>query len=156
MLERADTVYDLREKGFGLREDGTPLMREIERVIVLGVVDQYWMEHIDAMSELRRGIGLRAYGNTKPIDAYKEEGYEMFEAMIDGIKAEVARRIYTVQVRVGEQVQRKAVARESGANAGGPPPKRQPVRKEKKPGRNDPCPCGSGKKYKKCCGRNEN
>ncbi len=80
----------------------------------------------------------------------------MFEAMIDGIKAEVARRIYTVQVRVGEQVQRKAVARESGANAGGPPPKRQPVRKEKKPGRNDPCPCGSGKKYKKCCGRNEN
>ena len=156
VLERADTVYDLREKGFGLREDGTPLMREIERVIVLGVVDQYWMEHIDAMSELRRGIGLRAYGNTKPIDAYKEEGYEMFEAMIDGIKAEVARRIYTVQVRVGEQVQRKAVARESGANAGGPPPKRQPVRKEKKPGRNDPCPCGSGKKYKKCCGRNEN
>ena len=108
------------------------------------------------MCELRRVIILRAYGNTKPVDAYKEEGYEMFEAMIDGIKAEVARRIYTVRVRVGEQVQRKAVAKESAANAGGEPVKRQPVRKTKKPGRNDPCPCGSGKKYKKCCGMHEN
>ncbi|MGE4352906.1 MAG: preprotein translocase subunit SecA [Oscillospiraceae bacterium] len=155
LVELADSAYAKREAELGNLPDGNLLMRELERVIVLGVVDQYWMEHIDAMSELRRGIGLRAYGNTKPIDAYKQEGFDMFEAMIEGLKAEVARRIYTVQVRQGEPVQRRKVARESGANAGGEPVKRQPVRKAKKPGRNDPCPCGSGKKYKKCCGRDE-
>ena len=151
----ADSGYEKREAELGTLPDGNMLMRELERVIVLGVVDQYWMDHIDAMSELRRGIGLRAYGNTKPIDAYKQEGFDMFEAMIDGIKAEVSRRIYTAQVRKGETVQRKAVAHESGANAGGEPVKKQPVHKANKPGRNDPCPCGSGKKYKKCCGIND-
>ena len=157
VMERAEDVYAKREAAFGINpRNGAPLMREVERVVVLGVVDQYWMEHIDAMQELRRGIGLRAFGNTKPVDAYKEDGYAMFEEMIDGIKAEVARRIFTVQVKVGTEVQRKAVAKANSASAGGEPVKHQPVRKIKKPGRNDPCPCGSGKKYKKCCGMNEN
>jgi preprotein translocase subunit SecA len=157
VLARADQVYEEREAAFGISpRTGKPLMREIEQVVVLGVVDQYWMEHIDAMDELRRGIGLRAFGNTKPVDAYKEDGFAMFEEMIEGIKAEVARRIYTVRVQTGAEVQRKAVAKTTGENAGGGPVKRQPIHKVKKPGRNDPCPCGSGKKYKKCCGRFEN
>ena len=143
-----------KEKRFGLLP-GTeiPLMRELERVILLRVVDEYWMDHIDAMDELRRGIGLRGYGNTKPIDAYKQEGFDMFEAMINGIKEEVTRRILTVEVRRPEEsVQRRRVSKEV-MNVGGEPQKKQPVRKAKKVGRNDPCPCGSGKKYKYCHGR---
>ena len=128
-------------------------MRELERVILLRVVDEYWMDHIDAMDELRRGIGLRGYGNTKPIDAYKQEGFDMFEAMINGIKEEVTRRILTVEVRRPEEsVQRRRVSKEV-MNVGGEDQKKQPVRRAKKIGRNDPCPCGSGKKYKYCHGR---
>ena len=143
-----------KEKRFGMLP-GTeiPLMRELERVILLRVVDEYWMDHIDAMDELRRGIGLRGYGNTKPIDAYKQEGFDMFEAMINGIKEEVTRRILTVEVRRPEEsVQRRRVSKEV-ANVGGEEQKKQPVRRAKKIGRNDPCPCGSGKKYKYCHGR---
>ena len=143
-----------KEKRFGLLP-GTeiPLMRELERVILLRVVDEYWMDHIDAMDELRRGIGLRGYGNTKPIDAYKQEGFDMFEAMINGIKEEVTRRILTVEVRRPEEsVQRRRVSKEV-MNVGGENQKKQPVRRAKKVGRNDPCPCGSGKKYKYCHGR---
>ena len=151
---RANAFLDAKEKRFGLMP-GTdiPLMRELERVILLRVVDEYWMDHIDAMDELRRGIGLRGYGNTKPIDAYKQEGFDMFEAMINGIKEEVTRRILTVEVkRPEESIQRKRVSKEV-ANVGGEDQKKQPVRKSKKVGRNDPCPCGSGKKYKYCHGR---
>ncbi len=150
-LEYANKVYEIREKGFGDDPTGKPVMRELERVIVLGVVDQYWMEHIDAMGELRRGIGLRAFGNTKPIDAYKREGFDMFDAMIEGIKVEVSRRIFTVQIKRNEQVQRKQVVKESVANVGGEVAKKKPVRKVIKVGVNDPCPCGSGQKFKKCC-----
>ncbi len=150
-LEFANKIYEIREKGFGDDPTGKPVMRELERVIVLGVVDQYWMEHIDAMGELRRGIGLRAFGNTKPIDAYKREGFDMFDAMIEGIKTEVSRRIFTVQIRKNEQVQRKSVVKESVANVGGEAVRKQPVRKVIKVGVNDPCPCGSGQKFKKCC-----
>ena len=111
------------------------------------------MEHIDSMDDLRRGIGLRGYGNTKPIDAYKQEGFEMFDAMINGIKSEVCRRILLVEVkRPEEDVQRRRVAKESLNNLGGGSEKQQPIRKTKI-GRNDPCPCGSGKKYKFCHGR---
>ena len=154
LSELAGQFLDSKEKRFGLLPNtDTPLMRELERVILLRVVDEYWMDHIDAMDELRRGIGLRGYGNTKPIDAYKQEGFEMFEAMINGIKEEVTRRILTVEVkRPEESVQRKRVSKEV-ANVGGDEPKKQPVRKAKKIGRNDPCPCGSGKKYKYCHGR---
>ena len=159
----AEQVYARREEEFGLMPDGTPLMRELERVVMLRVVDEYWMEHIDAMDDLRQGIGLRAYGNVKPVDAYKQEGFEMFEAMIEGIKSEVVRRIFTVRVRKEQTIERKAAAKANVNNVGGDSSaKRIPIRKVKKPGRNDPCPCGKWKadgsrplKYKECCGRNE-
>ena len=163
LLAIADQVYARREQEFGLMPDGTPLMRELERVVMLRVVDEYWMDHIDAMDDLRQGIGLRAYGNVKPVDAYKQEGFEMFEAMINGIKAEVVRRIFTVRVRKEQTIERKAAAKANVNNVGGDSSvKRQPIKKIKKPGRNDPCPCGKWKadgsrplKYKECCGRNE-
>ena len=160
--ELAEKVYALREKAFGQGMNGAPLMREIERVIMLRVVDEYWMDHIDAMSELKRGIGLRGYGSVKPIDAYKQEGYEMFEGMVHGIREETVRRLYTVQIRTAQPVERRAVAKNASANVGGEPVKKKPVKKAPKPGRNDPCPCGKMKpdgsrrlKYKECCGRNE-
>ncbi|MCL1828864.1 MAG: preprotein translocase subunit SecA [Oscillospiraceae bacterium] len=162
-LEKARLFYETKERELGLMPNGIPLMRELERVIMLRVVDEYWMEHIDAMHELRQGIGLRAYGNVKPVDAYKQEGFEMFEAMINGIREEVVRRVFTARVRSDRQLERKSVARNAATNAGGDAgAKKQPVRKTKKPGRNDPCPCGKMKednsrrlKYKECCGRGE-
>ena len=154
-VEKAYKVYEDREKAFGLMPNGNPLMRELERVVMLRVVDEYWMDHIDAMDDLKRGIGLRGYGNTKPIDAYKQEGFDMFEAMVNGIRVETAKRLFTVRVRKEGEVERKAVAKNISANSGEAPQKKKPVKKVAKPGRNDPCPCGSGLKYKKCCGRNE-
>jgi preprotein translocase subunit SecA len=162
LTEKAEQVYALREAAFGLGPNGAPMMRELERVIMLRVVDEYWMDHIDAMTELKRGIGLRGYGSTKPIDAYKQEGFDMFEAMVAGIREETVRRLYTVQVRREQAIERKAVAKNAAANVGGEPVKKKPVKKAPKPGRNDPCPCGKMKadgsrrlKYKECCGRNE-
>ena len=159
----ARAAYAAREEAFGLMPDGeTPLLRELERVIMLRVVDEYWMDHIDAMDELKRGIGLRGYGNTKPIDAYKQEGFDMFEAMVQGIREETVRRLFTVRVRKEAPVERKSVAKNAAANVGGEPAKKKPVKKVPKPGRNDPCPCGKMKadgsrrlKYKECCGRNQ-
>jgi len=158
----AERVYARREAAFGLLPDGMPLMRELERVVLLRVVDEYWMDHIDGMSDLRLGIGLRGYGNIKPIDAYKQEGFEMFEQMIDGIRGEVVRRIYTAQVRKNEGVERKSVSKNAAASAGGDGTlRRAPAKRVKKPGRNEPCPCGKLRpnglpmKYKDCCGRNE-
>ena len=162
MQDLALKAYDAREKAFGMLPNGTPMMRELERVVMLRVVDEYWMDHIDAMDDLKRGIGLRGYGSVKPIDAYKQEGFDMFEAMVAGIREETVRRLYTVRVRGEQTVQRKAVAKNVAANAGGEPEKKKPVKKLPKPGRNDPCPCGKMKadgsrrlKYKECCGRNE-
>ena len=161
-VEKAKAVYAAREAAFGLTPAGTPLMRELERVIMLRVVDEYWMDHIDAMDELKRGIGLRGYGAVKPIDAYKQEGFDMFEAMVAGIREETVRRLFTVQIRREQPIERKAVAKNAAANVGGEPVKKKPVKKIPKPGRNDPCPCGKMKpdgsrrlKYKECCGRNE-
>ncbi|MGI5976238.1 MAG: preprotein translocase subunit SecA [Candidatus Limivicinus sp.] len=158
----AEDVYEKRGEAFGEGPGGLPLMREIERVVMLRVVDEYWMDHIDAMTELKRGIGLRGYGSVKPIDAYKQEGFEMFEAMVHGIREETVRRMFTVRVRREMPIERRAVSRNAAANVGGEAVKRQPVRKAKKPGRNDPCPCGKWKadgsrplKYKECCGRYE-
>ena len=143
--------------------NGTHLMREVERVVMLRVVDEYWMEHIDAMQELRRGIGLRAYSNMKPIDAYKVEGFDMFETMISGIRSEVVRRLFTVQVKKEQPLERSSVAKAQINNVGGDSSlKRQPKKAAKKPGRNEPCPCGKMKadgsrrlKYKECCGRDD-
>ena len=140
-----------------LFRDGRVPMRELERVILLRVVDEYWMDHIDAMQELRQGIGLRAYGQNDPVVAYKKEGYEMFESMIAAIQAETIRRIFLARVQVGATtVKRERVAKVTGESAGSDGTvKKQPVKKDQKVGRNDPCPCGSGKKYKKCCGMHE-
>ncbi len=157
----ADAAYAKKEAELGLLDDGTPLMRELERVVLLRVVDEYWMDHIDAMAELRRGIGLRGYGNVKPVDAYRQEGFEMFENMVSGIRQEVVRRMFLARVRSNQGVQRKSVVRNPAANVGGDASvKKQPVKRAKKPGRNDPCPCGKLRpnglpmKYKDCCGRN--
>ena len=128
------------------------LMREVERVIMLRVVDEFWMDHIDAMDDLKQGIGLRSYGQHDPVIAYKEEGYQMFEAMIAAIREETVRRLFLVQVQPKQEVKRQRVAKEMATNAPADKTvKAQPIRKATKVGPNDPCPCGSGKKYKKCC-----
>ena len=152
LQERASDIYTRKEA-----ELGEPLMRELERVMMLRVVDEYWMDNIDAMQELRQGIGLRAYGQNDPVVAYKKEGYEMFESMIAAIQAETIRRIFLARVQVGATtVKRERVAKVTGESAGSDGTvKKQPVKKGQKVGRNDPCPCGSGKKYKKCCGMHE-
>ena len=155
LSEKAIAYYKEKEERFGLIPGTeTPLMREFERVILLRVVDEYWMDHIDAMAELRRGIGLRGYAQVKPIDEYKREGSEMFEAMVNGIKDEVVRRVLTAEIRKPEQLERKETNRQMAMNAGGDDTvKKQPLRVKNKIGRNEPCPCGSGKKYKYCHGR---
>ena len=145
LMEKAQQAYQSREAALG-----TPLMRELERVVMLRVVDEYWMDHIDAMNELKQGIGLRAYGQADPVVAYKKEGYDMFEDMISSIREETVRRIFTVRVSTGN-VQRERVAKVTSESAGNDGTvKKQPVKKDVKIGRNDPCPCGSGQKWKKC------
>ena len=140
-------TYDRKEAAY------TPnVMRELERVVMLRVVDEYWMDNIDAMDDLKQGIGLRAYGQHDPVIAYKEEGYEMFQAMITAIREETIRRLFLAQLKPTQEVKRQKVAKETAAT--GTPDKtvkQQPVRAANKVGPNDPCPCGSGKKYKKCC-----
>ena len=143
---KAKEVYAAREKEFGEQ-----LMRELERVLMLRVVDEYWMDQIDAMNDLKQGIGLRAYAQTDPVVAYKKEGYEMFEQMIAAIQEETLRRLFLVRLRQNQEVRRERVAKvtgESGASDG--TVQKQPQRKVIKIGRNDPCPCGSGLKWKKC------
>ena len=147
IYEKAVTIYEKKEQLM------TPaVMRELERVVMLRVVDEYWMDNIDAMDDLKQGIGLRAYGQHDPVIAYKEEGYQMFQAMIQAIRDETIRRMFVVQVRPRQEVKREKVAKETGTTAATQSQvKKAPVRKDKKAGPNDPCPCGSGKKYKKCC-----
>ena len=128
--------------------------RELERVVLLSSVDRRWMDHIDAMDQLRDGIGLRAYGNRNPITEYQIEGYDMFDEMIHLIREDTVRRMYQAKINVPQERKQVAVAQETNLeqakNAGGPA---GPKRVAKKVGRNDPCPCGSGKKYKNCCGK---
>ena len=144
--EQALAVYDAKEASLG-----DELMRELERVMMLRTVDEYWMDHIDAMEELKKGIVLRAYAQTNPVDAYKKEGFEMFEGMIQAIQEETIRRIIVARVQTNE-VKRERVAKVTGTSGGSDETlKKAPVRKAIKVGPNDPCPCGSGKKYKKCC-----
>ena len=145
-LEAAEKTYEAKEA-----EIGTPLMRELERVIMLRVVDEYWMDHIDAMDDLKQGIRLRAYANTDPVIAYKQESLTMFEEMVSAIQTETVRRMFSVRLKKDEEVKRERVAKGMVENVGGDgtAPKKQPV-KVNKIGRNDPCPCGSGLKWKKC------
>ncbi|MBP3493008.1 MAG: preprotein translocase subunit SecA [Oscillospiraceae bacterium] len=148
-IEAATAYYEQREA-----EITPELMREVERVVLLRVVDEFWMDHIDAMDDLRQGIRLRAYAQTDPIVAYKKESLEMFEEMISAIQEETVRRLYSVRVRKDEEIKRERVASGITENVGGDGTVKKQPRKVKKIGRNDPCPCGSGKKYKMCCGRN--
>ncbi len=156
MLETARGNYARREQMInqameGRMEPGKSAMRELERVILLRVVDEFWMDHIDAMTELRQGIGLRAYGQSDPVVEYKREGFEMFEQMIAAIQEETVRRLFTVRVKTNEEIRRERVAKITGQSGGGDETvKKQPVKKAAKIGRNDPCPCGSGLKWKKC------
>ena len=149
----SDTVFEIAQRTYEAKEKAysPQVMRELERVVMLRVVDEYWMDNIDAMDDLKQGIGLRAYGQHDPVVAYKEEGFQMFEAMVTAIREETIRRMFLVQLRTNQEVKREKVAKETGTTAAKTEVKRQPVRKEKKVGPNDPCPCGSGKKYKKCC-----
>ena len=145
-VQAAEATYEAKEA-----EITTPIMRELERVIMLRVVDEYWMDHIDAMDDLKQGIRLRAYANTDPVIAYKQESLSMFEEMVSAIQSETVRRLYSVRLKKDEEVKRERVAKGMVENVGGDgtQPKKQP-KKSVKIGRNDPCPCGSGLKWKKC------
>ena len=146
LLSRMKAAYVRKETALT-----APVMREVERIITLRVVDEYWMDHLDAMSDLRQGIVLRAYGQTDPVVEYKREGFEMFEVMIASIREEIIRRLFLAQVKPQAELKREKVAKITSEGAGDKTVKRQPVVKKAKVGRNDPCPCGSGKKYKNCC-----
>ena len=144
----AVTTYERKEEAVT-----SPIMRELERVVLLRVVDEYWMDHIDAMSELRQAIRLQSYGNNKPIDVYKQESLTMFEDMISAIQGDTVRRIFSARVKTEGEVKRERVADGIVASTSGDGTVKKQPRKVQKIGRNDPCPCGSGKKYKQCCGR---
>ncbi len=150
LQERIRERLEKREK-----ELNPQLMRELERMILLRNVDQKWMNHIDDMEALKQGIGLRGLAQRDPVVEYRMEGFEMFDAMIASIREDTIKMLLTVQIKTGEEVKREQVAKPTTASSDGSE-KAQPVRAQsKKIGRNDPCPCGSGKKYKKCCGRGE-
>lgn len=151
LYERACEIYESKEA-----EYGSDVMRELERVILLRCVDTHWMDHIDAMDELRNGIHLRAYAQHDPIVEFRNESYDMFNAMSEAICEDTAKLILTVRIRREEDVKREQVAKVTSESSGGDVKGRTVVKtKSQKVGRNDPCPCGSGKKYKKCCGRDE-
>jgi len=150
LYEAAKKTYDQR-----VEEIGFDRMQEFSKVVILRTVDRKWMDHIDAMDQLRQGIHLRAYGQTDPLREYQFEGFEMFEQMVREIQEEVVK--YIMKSSVGEEIEREEVAVNTTAVHSDSPDKgeakRQPVRRAEKVGRNDPCPCGSGKKYKHCCAR---
>ncbi len=151
LVNKALDIYSEKDKLFGEEQ-----MREIERVVLLKNVDRYWMDHIDNMDELKKGIHLRSYGQHDPVVEYRVEGFDMFDEMVAAIREDTVRMLLTVQIRSDQEVKREQVAKPTIAFHGDSDRsvKKEPVR-VKKIGRNDPCPCGSGKKYKKCCGATE-
>ncbi len=150
--ERAMKLYAMREKQFT-----SPIMREIERVVLLRIVDTKWMQHIDDMEELKRGMYLRSYAQKDPVVEYRIEGFDMFDAMIESIREDTVKLMFTIQLRTNEEPKREQVAKptQEAGGSDGSLEQRPAKRSITKVGRNDPCPCGSGKKYKKCCGREE-
>ena len=160
--ELLETLIQTAEDNYRTREEqySAPIMRELEKVVMLRVVDNRWMEHLDHMDMLRQGINLRAYGQRNPLVEYKLEGYNMFEEMIHQIQTDIAKLMYRVSVVTDEQRQLEDHLRSAQASHGGEvsaaeaAPAKTPVRADNI-GRNEPCPCGSGKKYKNCCGRNK-
>ena len=145
-MERAASKYEEKEAEFEEEQ-----IREIERVILLKVIDRKWMDHIDDMDQLRQGIGLQSYGQKNPLVEYKMLGYEMFGEMTEAIAADTVRML--MHVRLEQKVEREQVAKVTGTNKDESLAKAPKKREEKKVYPNDPCPCGSGKKYKQCCGR---
>ena len=147
LKERAVKGYEAKEAEFPEPEQ----LREIERVVLLKVIDAKWMDHIDDMDQLRQGIGLQAYGQRDPLVEYKMVGYDMFGAMTSAIAADTVRMLFHVQLE--QKVEREQVAKVTGTNKDDTAAHEPKKRQEKKVYPNDPCPCGSGKKYKQCCGR---
>ncbi len=150
LIKRAEKLYAEKQEMFGDR------MPELERVVLLRNVDSYWMEHIDNMDQLKNGIHLRAYGQHDPVVTYRIEGFEMFDQMVNAIREDTARMLLTVRIRREEEPKREQVMKATGESGGDGSERGRTVRRTaaQKIGRNDPCPCGSGLKYKKCCGRN--
>ena len=145
LTERADALYAKREEDLG-----TELLHEVERVCLLKVVDTKWMAHIDDMEELKKGIGLRSYGQKNPVVEYRVEGMDMFDDMVASIREDTVRMLFTIQVRKNEEApEREDVYKENKVHHN------MTIRRKEKIGRNAPCPCGSGKKYKNCCGANK-
>lgn len=147
--EKAKELYALKEEEIGLER-----MREVERAILLRVVDLHWIDHIDAMDDLKQGIGLRAVGQQDPVMAYRMEGFEMFDEMIANIQQETIKALFHATLQTDTERKRVAVITGTSGGDGGEPQAKKPFKSDKKVGRNDPCPCGSGKKYKKCHGMN--
>ncbi len=153
LSERGHKIYDEREELMGTAEDGTPVMRALERMVLLKMVDNKWMDHIDAMEELKRGIGLRSYGQQDPVVAFRQESYDIFDEMTMSIREDTVRMMMTLMPKNEEDTKRKQAAEITSTSGGSDgSEKGRTVRKGAKIGPNDPCPCGSGKKYKKCCG----
>ena len=148
LTARGHELYESREKEFG-----SEMMRELERRVLLSCVDNHWMDHIDAMEELKQGIGLRAMAQRDPVVEFRLEGFDMFDEMTAAIREDTVRMMLTLRVHKEAPIKRKQVAKPTMAAGGGTDgsEKAKPVKKSKKTGPNDPCPCGSGKKYKKCC-----
>ncbi len=160
-VERADIITALKDKAKEIydakeAEYGTEIMRELERVILLKVVDTKWMAHIDDMEELKKGISLRSYGQKNPVIEYRYEGFEMFDAMVESIREDTIRMLLTVRLQKNEAPEREQVAKPDAPNAGAGDGSFSDTVRAKKIGDNDPCPCGSGKKYKKCCKSKDN
>ena len=146
LLDACHAAYAAKTKDYG-----EEIMREAERVFTLRVVDEFWMDHLDAMTDLRQGVGLRAYGQMNPVDVFKKEGFDMFEQMNEAIREEIIKRLFAFRLKTEEELKREQVAKIMAAGSDDGTVKKQPVQKKTKVGRNDPCPCGSGKKYKNCC-----
>lgn len=153
-----ETIETLQERGHKILDEkremlGDEMFQDFERMVLLRNVDTLWMDHIDAMDDLKQGIGLRAYAQQDPVVAFRMESYDMFDEMTATIRENTVRMMLTIMPRRREDVERKAVAKVTATSSGGDDTvKKEPVRKGQKIGPNDPCPCGSGKKYKKCCG----
>lgn len=145
LVDMAGDIYEKKEQDIGLER-----MREIERIILLQVVDMKWMDHIDAMDQLRQGIGLRAIGQEDPVRAYQVEGFDMFQDMVNSIQEDTVRYLFSIEKEA--VVEKKQVAKSAAVEPESMGGGNTPVKKKSKVGRNDPCPCGSGKKYKRCCG----
>ena len=146
LTDKIKTRYNEKEATYGEN-----IIRELERVVMLKVVDTKWMAHIDDMQELKRGISLRSYGQKNPVVEYRYEGFDMFDAMVESIREDTVRMLLTIQIQGAQAPQREQVAKPDAPNAGS-----VEARRAKKVGPNDPCPCGSGKKYKHCCALKEN